>query len=188
MADKRGSRSTVFDANSDCGLLRAMASDRLKISLYVAHRAKLVDYATPIVGSRDQAEDIVQDAFLKFTPGTSSAGEIEQPLSYLYRIVRNRALDLLRRRKTETSYLSDAPASFAPAAPSPEETLLYGDDLKRVALLLGQLPNHARIAVEMYRLGGYTLEEVADYLGLSVATAHRLIRKTLLDIAKQIDM
>jgi len=180
--------SHVFGANmTRSSTVCAMASDRLKISLYTTHRARLVDYATPIVGSRDQAEDIVQDAFLKFTPATASAGEIEQPLSYLYRVVRNRALDLLRRRRTETSYLCDAPQSLPLATPSPEETLLHGDDLKRVTQLLGELPNHVRIAVEMYRLGGYTLEEVADYLGLSVATVHRLIRKTLFDIAKQIE-
>ncbi|MBO6753108.1 MAG: hypothetical protein JJ903_08525, partial [Spongiibacter sp.] len=40
-----------------------------KLKTYMTHRAALVDYATPIIGCRARAEDIVQDAFLRYLPG-----------------------------------------------------------------------------------------------------------------------
>ena len=70
-------------------------------SLYLTHRASLVDYATPIVGDRARAEEVVQEAFIRFAPGPRSGGSVEQPIAYLYRIVRNLALDWARRRAVE---------------------------------------------------------------------------------------
>ena len=71
-------------------------------TVYLAHRSSLIDYATPIVG-RTRAEDIVQDAFIQFSKAYKSAGkngsEIEQPVGYLYRIVRNLCIDWKRHIK-----------------------------------------------------------------------------------------
>ncbi|MGU9546296.1 sigma factor, partial [Bacillus cereus] len=75
-----------------------MADDKLK--LYLAHRAALLDYAAPIVGCRSRAEDVVQEAWLRFSRQEEDAA-IRHPASYLYRIVRNLSLDLTRRSATE---------------------------------------------------------------------------------------
>ncbi len=65
------------------------------------HRAALVSYARPIVRDRSEAEDVVQEAFLRLTvdEGKVQRQNIRNPLSYLYRIVRNVALDKARREK-----------------------------------------------------------------------------------------
>src|SRR3546814_2652242 len=62
-----------------------------KLNLYLRHRAELIDYATPIVGDRALAEDVVQDAWLRFSEAGSHDAKtrlIRQPVGYLYRIVR----------------------------------------------------------------------------------------------------
>jgi RNA polymerase sigma-70 factor (ECF subfamily) len=56
-----------------------------------------------------------------------------------------------------------------------------------VAAVIAALPENARIAVEMQRFGGYTLQEVAARLGVSVPTAHRLVHGALLQIAIALD-
>jgi len=71
-----------------------------KLQLYLAHRAALLDYAAPIVGCRARAEDVVQEAWLRFSRQQDDA-DIRHPASYLYRIVRNLALDQTRRTATE---------------------------------------------------------------------------------------
>ena len=43
-----------------------------KRNVYLRHRAELIDYATPIVGDRALAEDVVQDAWLRFSEVGSS--------------------------------------------------------------------------------------------------------------------
>src|SRR3546814_20421537 len=75
-----------------------------KLNLYLRHRAELIDYATPIVGDRALAEDVVQDAWLRFSEAGSHDAKtrlIRQPVGYLYRIVRNLALDISRRQTAE---------------------------------------------------------------------------------------
>jgi RNA polymerase sigma-70 factor (ECF subfamily) len=75
----------------------ALQHDDARLKLYLTHRAALIDYATPIVGCRARAEDVVQEAYIRFVPARVADARIEQPVAYLYRIVRNVALDWTRR-------------------------------------------------------------------------------------------
>lgn len=156
-------------------------------ALFNEHRGSLVDYATGIVGSRAQAEDLVQEAFIRFAPVQATGSAVEQPLAYLYRIVRNLALDSTRRKTLERRQRDGEPAWWmVPATPrTPEQELRHRQNLERVEQALRDLPKETRLAVEMHRLGGYTLQEVADHLGLSVATVHRMVRDALVKIGSQ---
>ena len=132
-----------------------MADDKLQ--LYLAHRAALVDYARPIVGCRARAEDVVQEAWLRFS-GQQDDADIRHPASYLYRIVRNLALDQTRRTATEKAQpdgddiLAELPSSSA----SPEQAVSQQNELDAIGRALEELPQRTRIAFEMHRLGGFT--------------------------------
>lgn len=166
-----------------------MKEGEFRRGIYLSHRTALVDYAAPILGSREAAEDIVQDAFLKFAPERVRGAGPEQTLGYLYRIVRNLAFDVLKRRKIETrEQTRDVPFWAMPRSePTPEQQMLLGDEVRCVFRVMADLPIEARIAVEMHRFGGYTLEEVAEHLGISLATAHRHVRLAMVKIATALD-
>jgi RNA polymerase sigma factor (sigma-70 family) len=157
--------------------------------LYVAHRPALVRYATRIVGSREAAEDIVQDAFIRFSPGNTHGTSASQTLAYLYRIVRNLCFDLIKRQKIEMRERDTEPPfwSMPRAIETPEETVLVSDEVRIIREVLDGLPLDVRVAVEMHRFGGHTLEEVAAHLGISVATAYRHVRSALVQIALRLD-
>ncbi len=157
--------------------------------LYAAHRPALVRYATRILGSREAAEDIVQDAFLRFSPANAYGASASQTLAYLYRIVRNLCLDLIKRRKIEMRERDIEPPfwSMPRAIETPEETVLLSDEVRLITEVLDGFPLDVRVAVEMHRFGGYTLEEVAAHLDISVATAHRHVRAALVEIALKLD-
>ena len=171
---------------------RVLQRDDGKLSLFLTHRGALVDYAAPIVGCRSRAEDVVQEAFLRFAPDRSApckpesaGGVVEHPVAYLYRMVRNLALNGRRRESGEQRSHSDERTHWmAPATPrTPEQDAIHAQEVARVAAALADLPENARIAVEMHRFGGCTWQEVADRLGVSVPTAHRLVRDALVKIA-----
>jgi RNA polymerase sigma-70 factor (ECF subfamily) len=148
------------------------------LALYVAHRDALVNYANGIVGNREQAEDVVQEAYLRFDSG--SAGRlIEEPVGYLYRIVRNLALDGRRRWMRESRHLDQAGETAVNAAveqrPSPEDQILARGEIQLLAEALAELPARTRIAVEMHRFGGCKLKEIAAHLGISTTLAHDLV-------------
>jgi RNA polymerase sigma-70 factor (ECF subfamily) len=163
-----------------------------KLKLFLRHRATLVDYAVPIVGDRSRAEDVVQEAYLRFAPPAATGttvSAIEQPKAYLFRIVRNLAYDLRRSlsadRRRDTAHSAFVEAQ--PLAPSPEDEALGRDELRRIAAILAELPSDTRRAFEMHRLGGYTLAEIAAHLGVSVATAGRWTQDALKYVLRRME-
>ena len=151
-----------------------------KLELYLAHRTALLDYAAPIVGCRARAEDVVQEAWLRFSRQDEEAA-IRHPASYLYRIVRNLALDLTRRYATEKAQpggddiLAELPSSTA----SPEREVSGQNELDAISRALDELPERTRLAFEMNRLGGFTLQQVAAHLGVSTSLVHQLVHDAL---------
>lgn len=164
-----------------------------KLEVYLAHRAALVDYAAPLLGNRAWAEDAVQEAWLRFV----GAGEVEgrgrnpilHPVAYLYRIVRNIAMDWDRHRALSriTDVDDDALQALPAATPTPEQEAIDRDELRVVAEALDELPERTRIAFEMHRMAGQSLQEVADHLGVSVTLVHQMVRKALVHCAQRLD-
>jgi len=180
------------------GFLVSLNSNPVLLNLYLAHRSALLNYATRIVGSRVWAEDIVQEAYLRiasmspndqFVPGSDRQSEIAHPVAYLYRIVRNLAADWSRRRSTENTEPAYAEVidSMAAQAPSPEHELIYRQQVRLLADALKELPERTQIACAMHRLGGYTLQAIAEHLGISVTLAHQLVRSALTHCADRLD-
>lgn len=161
-----------------------------KLQLYLSHRAALVEYALPIVGDRMRAEDVVQEAFLRFAPSRQAPADpaVNQPLRYLYRIVRNLAYDLMRRRLTEQRHQLGEPTWWmVPATPrTPEEELSFREKLRQIDEVLAEFSPRVRLAVKMHRLGGCTLQEVADQLGVSVNMVHRMVRDAVFVVAERL--
>jgi RNA polymerase sigma-70 factor (ECF subfamily) len=158
-------------------------------ALFMGHRKALISYSARILGSRDVAEDIVQEAYLRFGISNSPAQTAREALAYLYRIVRNLSLDIVKRRKIEQRAQNDDPPFWIVprAAETPEQTTLFCDEVRIAQQVLASLPKDIQIAVEMHRHGGCTLEAVAEHLGISVATAHRHVKTAMVKIAIALD-
>ena len=148
------------------------------LTLYMSHRRELVNYANGIVGDAGRAEDVVQEAFLRFKEA-ASARLLDEPVGYLYRIVRNLALDGRRRKALEERHsagdIDSMSDSLAEDRPSPEAEIIARQELQRVLAALAELPERTRVAVEMHRFGNCTLNEIAARLGISVSAAQRLV-------------
>ncbi|MFT3967407.1 MAG: sigma-70 family RNA polymerase sigma factor [Sphingobium sp.] len=150
------------------------------------HRAMLTDYAAKVVGDRALAEDIVQEAWLSLTARRGGA-DVRDPVSYLRTMVRNLAIDMLRRKALESRLcggdMDTAIRTVADNHGSPENALASRRDLACVLGVLRTLPERQRVAIEMYRFGDYKLREIADHLGVSVPLVHLLISEGLASCA-----
>jgi RNA polymerase sigma factor (sigma-70 family) len=152
------------------------------LALYMQHRGELVNYASGITGDRSRAEDIVQEAYLRFSE-VATRRLLDEPLGYLYRIVRNLALDGCRRQAHEGRYVSPATdvdlSQAAEQRPSPEVQAGDRADLTVVLDALAELPERTRLALEMHHFEGLKLREIAERLGISVTLAHPLIAQAV---------
>lgn len=153
-----------------------MRHDYTILALYLAHRGELVNYASAIVGDRARAEDVVQEAWLRFGAAAENRA-LEEPVGFLYRIVRNLAVDG-RRRLTREGRTVDADREAVDAPldyPSPEAEAVAREELRLLRVALAELPERTRIALEMRRFGGFKLKEIAARLGVSITVAHEIV-------------
>lgn len=147
------------------------------LAVYLRHRPALIDAASNVVG-RYAAEDVVQDAWLRF----SASGQPKQhPAAFLFRVVRNLAIDRGRRARREITGdgADEALRSAIATAPSAEQRLADSDDLRTVAEALAELPDAARRAFELHRFEGRTYAQIARTLGVSQGQAHKLVQKAI---------
>ncbi|MFK4870528.1 sigma-70 family RNA polymerase sigma factor [Novosphingobium sp. ZW T3_23] len=141
-------------------------------------RRDMIRYARKITRDQDDAEEVVQEAYLRLGE-MASRQVLESPGGYLTRIVRNLALDWIRRarRHVDTHEADGDTVLLGVAAdqPSPEQAALARAEVDRLTAALAELPERMRIAVEMHRFGGAKLREIAEELGISVTLAHQLV-------------
>jgi RNA polymerase sigma factor (sigma-70 family) len=133
------------------------------------YRPPLDRFAAAIVGGR--SEDVTQDAFSKALPalrGTEAEIELRP---WLYRIVRNTALNDLRDRAPEAAELSEAPPGGRSVAAEVEAREELTDLMER----LRALPEPQRAALVMRELEGLSHEEIAAALGVSGGAARQAI-------------
>ena len=129
----------------------------------------LTRYAAAIVGGR--AEDVTQDAFSKALLALRRDGAEIELRPWLFRIVRNTALNDLRDSPPSAEALAEAIASGA----SPAEELERREELADLMRRLRSLPEAQRAAIVMRELEGLSHEKIAGALGLSDGGARQAI-------------
>ncbi|WP_187805812.1 sigma-70 family RNA polymerase sigma factor [Aquipseudomonas alcaligenes] len=176
-----GSLYTLMDQDAVAAALPEADQNSQLEGLYHGSRRALVDSAQALLGCRARAEDVVQDAFLKlWESGDQHA--IQEPIRYLFRMVRNLAIDRLRRLALEGRYRFDEePLEELPAPQSTPEQAAIGElEWQRMHQAIGELPERTRTVFTMSQLEGYSQREVATHLNASPTLVHFLLRDALL--------
>ncbi len=178
--------------DDDLALVRAAAAgDPSSIGrLYDRHAPTLLALAYRILGSRDEAEEVVQDAFVRLWQEAERYDPARAAFrSWLCTIARNRALDLVRRRASAARVA--AGAEPPPPGPAPDETAAAGESSSRVRAALAALPEAQRRALELAYYEGLTHVEIADRTKSPLGTVKtrildgmRSLRKTLEGVAR----
>jgi RNA polymerase sigma factor (sigma-70 family) len=147
-------------------------------TLFIVNRAPLRRAAYKIVGNWDQSDDIVQDAYIKVT-AASTTRNVRQPLSYLFQIVRNLAIDRYRRGLFETELfgLEEEGIYVQSLLEAPEINAINRQYLTLAVQALAQLPERTKRVFILYRIEGYTHRMIADELNISTSLANMLIHE-----------
>ena len=126
---------------------------------YANYADMLYRLALTYMQNSDDAEDAVQDVFLRYMTAAPFLRDSEHERAWLIRVTVNRCCDLLRRRKIR-SYVSldEVPETAA------DDTALESSDLMHT---LSKIPEKNRGAIVLHYLEGFSVEEVAKMLGIS---------------------
>jgi len=143
-------------------------------------RTRLRNFIRKRVADQADAEDILQDVFYEFVEAYRLMKPIERVGAWLYRVARNRIIDLYRRRRTDP--LREAPAAMEEGDLPKLEDLLPSPDsgpeaeFARNVLLaeldeaLEELPEEQREVFLAHEFEGRSFKELAAETGLSVNT------------------
>lgn len=148
------------------------------LRIFLRQRQALVRYAASVTGSSAEAEDLVQEAWLRFD-SIAKDRELAEPEGYLRRIVRNLIFDGVRRKGVERRLFdseANAAANDLPSdAPSALAQLTAREELETVRRTVGAMPERMRLAFEMHRFQGIRLVDIAERLAISKSTAQELV-------------
>src|SRR5262245_1089833 len=166
----------------DAAGLERMALERdQRISEVVEReRSRLRNFIRRRVPDPRDAEDILQEVFYELAEANRLLMPIEHVTAWLFRVARNRIIDLFRKRKTER--LSDAPVAgeeddrlrleeLLPSAEvGPEALYARGVLLDALELAVDELPREQREVFVAHELEGRSFKDMAAETGVSVNT------------------
>jgi RNA polymerase sigma-70 factor, ECF subfamily len=130
----------------------------------------MVRFATRIQGARDVAEDIAQDAFVQLWNSRATFARGGSITAFLYRVVRNLALNEVRHREVRDRFGSAERDVETPVALAPDEALDVQGLEETVARAIAELPKRQRTVFVLARYEGLTHVEISKILGTSPQT------------------
>lgn len=147
---------------------------------YERHGGAAYSLAHRIVGERQMAEDVTQEAFLSIwrsrAPFDPARGSVR---SWSLGIVRNRAIDALRRHAGNAPKLDlddDAALDVQRAPESTDAEAIRRDTARHVRGALGELPDEQSRVIELAYFGGFSHSEIAEMLGMPLGTVKGRMR------------
>ncbi|TVU70793.1 sigma-70 family RNA polymerase sigma factor [Cobetia crustatorum] len=149
-------------------------------SLYDLESGRMLALAMRLLGSRDQAEDAVHDAFIKLW---SNAGQYRRELgngrAWLFSILRYRALDQLRAQGRTPRGNSDALETLADLLANPEAAADNTQTAHQLSDCLGELELPRREPILLAFFKGLTHEQIAEKMSSPLGTIKGRIRAGL---------
>jgi RNA polymerase sigma-70 factor (family 1) len=142
--------------------------------LFKDHYNSLANYALSIVKNRQDAEDIVQDVFVKLWQNSPQVVSTNQVKFYLFTATKNTCISLLRKQAGKTFVEPEDIPEQTPDTPIPS-----ADPALFVQQALSLLPAQCLVIFKLSRYGKLTYQQIADELGISVKTVENQMGKAL---------
>lgn len=135
--------------------------------LMAAERHGLLQYACYRLGNLDDAEDAVQDVFVKMHQRLSeNCEEIKNLSAYLYRTMANLCISRQREAKRIQTVPLDRQSELIET-----ETENFEQEYQRINYLLSEIPEEQAEVIRLHYYGDKSFQEIADILGIPPTTA-----------------
>jgi RNA polymerase sigma-70 factor (ECF subfamily) len=164
------------EARRDAELVERLKKGDAKAleELYQRHREPSYGIAYRLVGSREDALDVVQESFIHVLRGIQTFRGQSSFRTWLYRIVTHAALDYRRWRSLRATESLDSERALEPVDASgqrsPQDTAAERDLAAAIDKALANVSEKNRAALVLFAIEGMSYKEIADVLSISVGT------------------
>ena len=146
-------------------------------AVFLEERPMLMRLLVARLGSREEAEDALQDMWIKLDQLV--AKPVAQPAAYLYRMAANLAADrrisAARGGARDTAWLDIQPV--ADDLPDIERTLIARERLAQIEAVLAAMPDRMASAFRMFRIDELPQKRISEHLGISVSGVEKLLQR-----------
>lgn len=170
----------MLEKSDATALLQAMqrGDESAFDTLFRAYYAPLCHYACPLAdGDMDEAEDMVQQTFVKLWEQRATLDVQWSVKAYLYKMVHNRCLNRLRDRRIRDRYKAYNAEQLERSHDQPPDS--ETELAERIQQALHTLPTECRRVFELSRFEELKYREIADQLGISIKTVETQMGKAL---------
>ncbi len=155
------------------------------IEFYKMLRPSLVIYLRSMGLTRDEADDVIQESFLRLVRHLANSGKEDNLRSWIFRVAHNLSMDLYRadRRNLDCSETALRLANDrSDPAPNPEEKYLQEEEFRRLDAAISKLTAQQRRCI-LLRAQGLRYREIAAVLGIGVPTVCDLVHRAIVRLA-----
>jgi RNA polymerase sigma-70 factor (family 1) len=140
--------------------------------IYIHFFKRLFQFAFAIVKSREPAEDIIEDIFIRIWQHREDITAIRNLRVYLYTAVKNASLNYLSQKAHQsiTEPFDHIHIDFKASTGTPEQILIGAEMHRRIASAVEALPPRCKMIFKLVREDGLKYKEIAEVLNISVNT------------------
>lgn len=156
------------------------------LEIVMPFKDKLYRLAKRVLVSHDEAEDAVQEVFLKLWKGRNVLGELKSPEAYAMTMTKNYCLDRLKSKQAGNLKIVHH-QHLETSGGGTEEAMEAKDGVGIVFEIMKQLPEQQRIILQLRDVEAYTFTEIADVMAMNetavrvaLSRARKTVRQELL--------
>lgn len=153
--------------------------------VYELYFHKLFSFVLKIVKSEADADDIVQEVFVKIWESRHKLDDYQLLNSFIFTIAYNGSIDILRKRISNHKYVEHLKKSSIGIAESVNE-VEYKEFLYHVEKLISNLPERQKQVYLLHKEQGLTYPEIADRLSISKNTVENHMGKALSSLRQKV--
>ena len=140
-------------------------------SLFLLLFPRLLEFSNAIIKSREDAEEVVSDFFIKIWQKRNSLNSIENPKLYCFVSVKNLSINRVHsNKKNVSSQVEDWDTNITNVFFNPEELMISKEAVAKILNLINQLPPKCKIIFKMVKEEGLKYNDVAKLLDISPKT------------------
>lgn len=162
----------------------AVCEEQVFNRLFTMHGATVRNFIFYKCGNEDEANDIVQEAFIKLWKNCHKV-PFEKAKSFLYTVANNLFLNVVAHQKVVMNYAADKPTHTTNE--SPEFVMESNEYMEKLQNAIANLTEAQRTAFLLNRIEGKKYHEIAEMLDISVKAVEKRIGGALLSLRKEIE-
>jgi RNA polymerase sigma-70 factor (family 1) len=155
--------------------------------LFTEFYSYLNRFAVSYVKSKQIAEEIVSDVFIKVWQKRKDIDKISELRVYLYIATRNTALNYLEKQKKSDTYsIEDFPTAFKSVYYNPEQLMITAEMMINIQRAIDHLPPKCKLIFKLVKEDGLKYKEVAEIMGISDKTVENQLAIALQKIGQAV--